>query len=105
MAALEQPLDLTELGIDALKLRRLLHQDLDPNVIADRHLVEQTADLRLHQREALGEPGPLALELRVGWLRRRTGRDRRRGRGRIALAKPELHGTEIWSGSPRCWST
>src|ERR1700694_2327349 len=88
--ALEQLLELAEFGVDALQLGRLLHQDLEPDVIADRHLIEQATELRLHEREALRQPFSLGLELAV------HGRGARRHGGDGPASEEERlrHGTE-----------
>jgi hypothetical protein len=95
LAALEHPFESAELAIDALELGRLSHQDLDPKVVTDRHLIEQAAELGLHHREPLGQPRTLCLELGV------CRRSRRWRRLSSMLGDRSRHGTEIWSGRPR----
>jgi hypothetical protein len=46
-------------------------QDLHPHVIADRHLVEQPAELGLHDREPLDQPIPPGDQLGISRGRRR----------------------------------
>jgi hypothetical protein len=93
-------LELPELGVDALQLGCLRDQDVHPDVIADRHLVEQPAELGLHDREALDQSISLGEQFRVGRdCRCATGVLRRRHR---SFATERRHGTEIASGRPCC---
>jgi hypothetical protein len=83
--------------LDPLKSGGTLDQQLYVDVVADRHLVEETAELRLHQRKALGQSITLGVELRLcgGWLILSL----------VALlvrAPQRPHGTEIEFGRP-CW--
>jgi hypothetical protein len=94
VARLEQMLDLTELGVDALELRGLGHQDIHPHVIPDRHLVEEATELGLQDREALDQA--LALCTQIGSRRRRQFRS-----GRLS-SDPKLQGSTVWSGRPFC---
>src|ERR1019366_4587957 len=48
----QDALDLAELGIDVLEDRRAAHQHLDPDVVADRHLIDGTAQVTLQLGEA-----------------------------------------------------
>ncbi len=67
----QQVLDLAELGVDALELGGLGDQHVHPDVVADGHLIEQAAELGLHESEALGEP--LALSRQLGRRGRTAG--------------------------------
>ena len=48
----QDPLDLTELGVGVLEQRRALDDHVDPDAVADRHLVDQSAEIPLQ----LGHP-------------------------------------------------
>ena len=69
---LQQPLDRQQLGVDPLQLGRFAGEDVEADVVADRHLVEGAAEVGLHHREllqqaiALGEQ--LGVLLRLGRL-------------------------------------
>ena len=52
-----------EVRVDALQLGRLARQHVHPHVVADRHLVEDAAEVGLHQREALRQPLALGEQL------------------------------------------
>jgi hypothetical protein len=89
-------LELGELGIDALELGRFGDQNIHADVVANGHLIEQAAELRLHDRHPLGQAIALADELGIRPLGgRRVGR---RGLGIPALGEPEVHGIETSPG-------
>jgi hypothetical protein len=81
-------LQLRQLGVDALEGGGLGDQDIHLHVIADRHLVEEPAELGLHEREAFRQP--LALGEELGG---RRDIDRIRDRWYGCAAPRELHGT------------
>ena len=91
-------LELAQLRVDALQLGCFRDQDLHPHVVANCHLIEQAAELGLHDREAFDQP--VALRHQLGVSRRRTTSVLRRRRGSPATER--RHGTEIESGSPCC---
>ena len=55
-----------QLGVDPLQLGRFAGEDVEPDVVADRHLVEGAAEVGLHHRELLQQPVALGDQLR-GW--------------------------------------
>ena len=55
-APVTEQLQLRELGVQPLQRCRLGDQHIHLHVIADRHLIEQPAELGLLQRETLGQP-------------------------------------------------
>src|SRR5262249_22326562 len=92
---LEQPLERQQLGVDLLELGRLGGQDVDPDVVANRHLVEGAAEVGLHDRELLEQPVALLAQVGVpGGLRG------------LLLIPPAAHGSApegsggAFSGSP-----
>src|SRR3954470_11065781 len=61
-------LDLAELDVDPLELRRLPRQDVELDVVADRHFVEDATEVGLHDRELLQQPVALRHQLAVDRL-------------------------------------
>ena len=55
----QQPLDLSQLGVDPLELGRRAHQHVEAEVVADRHLVGQAAQVPLELGQPLGQALPL----------------------------------------------
>ena len=51
----QQALDLAELRVGELQLRRAASEHVEPVVIADRHLVRQAAEVPRQLGDALGE--------------------------------------------------
>ncbi len=62
--ALQEAIDLPELSLHALKLGRRPNQHVEPEVIADRHLVGEAAEVPLKLDHSVGEP--LATSLKGG---------------------------------------
>src|SRR4051812_31893378 len=59
----EQPLDLAELGVGLLQLGRLADEHLEPEVVADGHLVGQAAEVPRQPGDALGQGVTLDAQL------------------------------------------
>src|SRR5262249_32692711 len=89
---LQEALDLAELPVDLLQLRRLLVEDIEAVVVAGGHLIGNPAEVPLQLRGLLGEL--LALLEQLGPGRRGTdwgrsgGGGRRRGGGAGAGRRP-----------------
>ena len=96
-----------ELGVDALEGGRLANEDVDLDVIAYRHLVEQAAKLRLHERKAFRQALALGKELgrsaAIGLHRRGGGARRILPLGSDRFDRP--HGTTTCDGRLLCWLT
>jgi hypothetical protein len=104
LAFVQEVFDLGQLAVDALERRRLLDENVHLHVVANRHLIEQAAEFRLHQREALSQALTLGEEL---WAGRRSCRGRHSGGGSAGgrWASQELHGTTTVPGRLFCWLT
>jgi hypothetical protein len=86
----QQPVDLAELAVGLLQLGGAAQEDIEPEVVADRHLVGQPAEVELQLGHALGELVAAALER--GWLgRSRRGTD---GTGTDAVDDRHLNVSE-----------
>src|SRR6185295_6131724 len=70
---LEHPLEGQQLRVDPLQLGRFRGEDVDPDVVANRHLVEGAAEVGLHDRELLEQAVPLPAQVEILRLRRRGG--------------------------------
>ena len=51
----EDPLNLAELGVGILELRGPLDDHVDPDLVTDRHLVDEAAEVPLELGDAGGE--------------------------------------------------
>lgn len=80
-------LDVAQFRVDPLQRGSPLDQHFHAHVIADRHLVEEPAQLGLQQGEALGQAFALGQQFRVG-----RGRIGEHGRRAWAQASQAGHG-------------
>ena len=63
---LEHPLKKhQQLGVDPLQLGRFRGEDVDPDVVANRHLIEGAAEVGMHDREALEAAVPLLSQIEI----------------------------------------
>lgn len=67
----EPRFELCKLKLDTLKLGSLDRQQIELEVVTDRHFIEESSEFRLHQCEALGQA--LAGGQQVRGRRRRLG--------------------------------
>lgn len=98
----EPALDLGQFLVDPLQGRGALDQDVHLDVIADRHLVEQAAELGLHQGEALRQPVAQGDEIT---LRGMLGLARRRLLVHDGCQPPGHYGIETEFGELFCCVT
>ena len=81
-----------QLGIGVLKQRRPLDEHVDADPVADRHLVDEAAEVPLHLRDARLERVAPALEVDDLTLRRRRRAWRDRRGGGAAYESPTVDG-------------
>ena len=98
----QQPLDLGELGVSLLQHGRAPHEHVEPEVVADRHLVGQPAEVPVQLGDLLGERVAAPAQLRAA----RSGPRRAAGAGGSLGARP-ASGTAgcaapLPSSSPGC---